>query len=83
MKVVALLFTIILLVGCAIGTPHITRGNSSSVEVWAGHMGGAGVARLEADPIADNWCQSVGKGKDAVYLRSEAEQRHYYICTAR
>lgn len=78
MKLIVLMVAAATLAGCAIGTPRIQRGNSSSVEVWAGHMAGGGVARLQADPLADRWCQQYGK--DAVFIRVEAEQNFYYIC---
>lgn len=49
-KLVSSTLIYLLFDGCAIGTPRITRGNSSSVEVWAGHVIDS---RHLADPIAD------------------------------
>jgi len=77
-KIGVSLFVVTFLVSCAIGTPRITRGNSSSVEVWAGHMI---ESRHLADPLADQWC---GKyRKDAVFIRVESRQDYYYICNSR
>ncbi len=78
LKIALGLFVATFLVGCAIGTPRIARGNSSSVEVWAGHMI---ESRHLADPLADRWCGQYGK--DAVFIRVEARQDYYYICNSR
>ncbi len=76
MKLIVSLIGVAILTGCAIGTPRITRGNSSSVEVWAGHM--AGAQRYQSDPLADKWCRQYGK--DAIFVRVEHNQDFYYIC---
>ena len=78
MKLITSIVSILILTGCAIGTPRIQRGNSSSVEVWAGNMAGPSSARIQADPLADKWCRQYGK--DAIFIRVEHNQDFYYIC---